>query len=107
MAEKLSEKQARFCQAVARLILKADELGYAVTFGDCYRDPRCPYGHPNSNHRKRLAVDLNLFRGGRYLTRTEDYAELGEYWKTLAPDAVWGGDFDDGNHFSFEHEGQK
>ena len=52
----LQEKQSRFVMLVAQLIEHATELGYQLSFGDAYRDIRVPYGHPNSTHRKRLAV---------------------------------------------------
>lgn len=101
----LVDKQARFMHMLALLILHAEQLGYQVTGGDLYRDPRCPYGHPYSNHKKRLAVDLNLFKDGDFLTSTEDHKPLGDYWKSIG--GSWGGDFDtpDGNHYSLEHEG--
>jgi hypothetical protein len=104
---KLVEAQSEFSVSVARLILRAYQLGYQVTFGDAYRDPRVTYGHPNSVHRKRLAVDLNLFKDGKFLTATEDHKVLGEWWKSQHPLARWGGDFEDGNHYSFEWEGVK
>lgn len=90
---------------MADLIVHAYELGYEMTFGDAYRDPRVTYGHPNSTHRKRLAVDLNLFKDGKYLTTTEDHRELGEWWEKQHPLARWGGRFEDGNHYSFEWDG--
>ena len=98
----LSKKQQRFAHMVALLILHAEQLGYAVTFGDAYRDDRVKYGHPKSLHRKRLAVDLNLFRDGKYLTTTDDHMPLGEYWESIG--GSWGGRFRDGNHYSLEHE---
>ena len=101
----LRNKQAQFTQAIAVLIRKADELGYQMTFGDAYRDPRCPYGLPTSLHKQRLAVDFNVFRDGEYLTRGEQYTDLGEFWESIG--GTWGGRFEDGNHFSFEHNGQK
>ena len=102
---KLREKQSQFALMVARLIIEASRLGYEVTLGDAYRDPRCGYGHRNSLHRKRLAIDLNLFRDGDYLTETEDYRELGEWWESIG--GTWGGHFNDGNHFSLAHDGMK
>lgn len=84
-----------------------ESLGCQATLGDAYRDPRVPYGHPKSAHRKRLAVDLNLFKDGKYLTATEDHAVFGAWWKQQHPLARWGGDFEDGNHYSFEWEGVK
>lgn len=106
MSPKLTA-QTEFSVSVARLILRAYQLGYQITLGDAYRDPRTTYGHPNSVHRKRLAIDLNLFKDGVYLTNTEDHRILGEWWKSQHPLARWGGDFEDGNHYSFEWEGMK
>lgn len=101
----LGEKQRKFTRMVGQLIQWAYEHGYELTFGDAYRDPRCPYGHKNSLHRKRLAVDLNLFRDGEYLTSTEDHRPLGEFWESIG--GSWGGRFNDGNHYSLEHEGMR
>jgi len=111
----LSEKQQQFTYCIANLILFAEATGYKLTFGDAYRDFRVfgrhgikkGYGRKNSCHKFRLAVDFNLFYNGEYLTDTEDYRVLGEYWEGLHPAARWGGHFDDGNHFSFEHEGSQ
>jgi hypothetical protein len=77
--------------------------GYELTFGDAYRDPRVEYGHPHSLHRKRLAIDLNLFKDGQYLASTDDHRMFGEYWESQG--GTWGGRFKDGNHYSLEHEG--
>ena len=89
----------------ALLILHAEQLGYELTYGDAYRDSRVPYGRSRSNHKIRLAVDFNLFRDGQYLTSTADYKPLGEYWESIG--GAWGGQFDDGNHFSLEHDGMR
>jgi len=90
-------------------------MGYEVTIGDVFRDPRVhgqlgvrkSYSHPKSAHKVKLAIDLNLFRDGEYLQLTEDHRPLGEWWKEQHPLARWGGDFDDGNHYSFEWGGVK
>lgn len=113
--ESLREKQSRLLVMVAHLILKAKELGYEGTGGDFYRAPELHgvvgekkgYGHRNSSHKVRLAFDLNLFKDGKFLTTTEDHKTLGEWWEAQAPDARWGGRFNDGNHYSLEHEGHK
>jgi len=97
----LREKQSKLVHMVALLILHAEQLGYRLTFGDAYRPSGCGYGHVNSLHRKRLAIDLNLFKDGQYLTTTEDHKPLGEYWESIG--GTWGGRFDDGNHYSLEH----
>jgi hypothetical protein len=111
--ETLRQKQSRFARMVARLVDKASELGYEVTFGDAFRDPRVfgamgvrkGYGESRSAHKQRLAVDLNLFRGGRFLSTTQAHRELGEWWE--AQGGTWGGRFEDGNHYSLEHGGIK
>lgn len=113
----LGEKQRLFTRLVARLIDFAYANGYELTFGDAYRSPeeaarnaRSGTGIANSLHTQRLAVDLNLFRDGAYLTDSEAYRPLGEFWKTLDPACCWGGDFQsrpDGNHFSITHNGIK
>ena len=101
----LREKQSKFCHMVALLILHAEQLGYEFTFGDAYRQPDCGYGHPNSNHKRRLAIDLNLFKDGQYLTEDKDQEPLGLYWESIG--GAWGGRFKDGNHYSLEHEGMR
>jgi hypothetical protein len=111
----LLQKQKEFAKLIPRLIDKAHELGYEVTIGDAYRDPRAfgamgskiAYGHPRSAHKIRLAVDLNLFRDGVFMQTTADHRALGTWWQQQHPSARWGGTFDDGNHYSFEHEGVK
>lgn len=101
----LQQKQSDFVSMIARLILFAEMMGYELTFGDAYRDPRCDYGHPQSLHKQRLAVDFNLFKDGVYLIKTSDHEVLGLYWEFIG--GTWGGRFGDGNHYSLEHEGQK
>lgn len=113
MNETLLQKQQRFTLMVAELIRKANELGFQTTLGDAYRDPRVhgamgvkmAYGRANSCHKLRLAIDLNLFRHGVYLTTTSDHAPLGQWWESIG--GAWGGRFDDANHYSLEHEGVK
>ncbi len=109
----LGEKQRKFAQMVAKLIQKAAELGYEVSFGDAYRDPRVfgsmgvrmGYGESKSAHKHRLAIDLNLFKDGVFLAHTEQHKPLGEWWESIG--GAWGGRFNDGNHYSLEHDGIK
>lgn len=103
---KLREQQSKFALMVAQLILKAVEFGYDVTLGDAYRDPRLHgeigekkgYGSANSFHKKRLAIDLNLFKDGEFLDGTTAHKQLGEWWESIG--GTWGGRFNDGNHYS-------
>lgn len=98
-SDRLRKRQFEFAKAVPELISEAFRLGFDVSLGDAYRDPRCPYGSKSSKHHRRLAIDLNLFRRGVYLTKTEHHAQLGEYWESLG--GIWGGRFDDGNHYEW------
>lgn len=109
----LFERQTQFTKLLPKLFTKAFELGFDVTLGDAYRDPRVfgpmgtrqGYGESNSNHKQRLAIDLNLFKNGKFLQATEDHKPLGEYWESLG--GTWGGRFNDGNHYSLEWQGMK
>ena len=127
----LGDKQRLFTHYVGSLIIWLYDNGYEATLGDAYRDPRLaalnakpgPNGEPpkgiaNSLHCEKLAIDLNLFKDGIYLTGTESYRPMGEFWESLHPLARWGGRFTkmvngeikpwpDSGHFSFEHERRK
>lgn len=110
---RLSLRQARvaFTMACARLILEAERLGLepAMDEGTERLTPKDPLSdhRPGSLHHVGLALDLLLYRNGAYLTKTEDYRRLGEFWERQHVLARWGGRFNDGNHFSFEWEGRK
>lgn len=107
----LLEKQKLFVRLITDLLVWADQQGYELTFGMAERskEEATRLGFPNSNHTRRLAIDLNLYRGGIYLDRTEDHRELGEWWEGRHELCRWGGRFSrpDGNHYSLEHEGIK
>ena len=109
----LSGTQMEFALDVAELINYINDKGYGCTFGDAYRSPRAfggmgekgPYGRAKSAHKQRLAVDLNLFKDGHYLSSTQAHAPFGEFWCGLHPDNKWGGDWNDGNHYSRKYGG--
>lgn len=111
----LGQKQRTFVRLIGMLIEYAYATGYELTFGDAFRDPRVHgeigvkkgYGHATSLHKSKLAIDLNLFKDGKYLSSSEDHRPLGEYWESLDPNCQWGGHFDDGNHYSYKHGGMK
>ena len=89
---KLNQRQFNHAHRVALLILHGEQLGYDVRIASSYRkgDPKL--------HGYYLATDVDLFKDGVYLDKTEDHKELGEYWVSIG--GTWGGDFDDGNHYS-------
>jgi len=110
----LRTKQSLFVYLVAILCIEADHQGYELTFGEAYRSPeeaarlaKAGKGIKNSLHGQRLAIDLNLFKDGKYLTSSEAHRPLGEWWERLNPLCRWGGRFGDGNHYSLEHGGRK
>lgn len=110
----LSELQQLFAATTIALYQRILAEGYKFTYGETWRDPRIAAlnakagtGIAHSLHTDRLAVDINLFKNGIYLPNTSDHALFGAYWKTLHPLARWGGDFKDGNHYSFTWEGRQ
>jgi len=60
-----------------------------------------------SAHLEKREIDLNLFINGEYKADKESHRPLGEYWKSLHPDNVWGGDFtfNDANHYEMKYNG--
>jgi hypothetical protein len=105
----LVPKQVAFTYDIALLILMAHRLGYYLTFGEAYRMPNAKHGLKNSLHKKRLAVDFNLFlmKNGKLVWQrsTKAHKVIGELWEQLGN--TWGGRFNDGNHYSKEHQGVK
>ncbi len=108
----LRQKQSKFADMLAGLLITARQMGYEVTLAEAYRPPETAKlyasqgrGSARSLHVQRLAIDLNLFRNGRYLSSTKAHTPLGEYWESIG--GTWGGRFGDGNHYSLAHGGRK
>jgi len=100
--ESLRQRQSRFARMITLFLVWLDGEGYEVTFGDAYaRD-----GHmKGSLHYSRLAFDLNIFRGGKYLTGADELESVGEFWESIG--GAWGGRFGDVCHFSLSTWGRK
>jgi len=116
----LLEKQKEFSVLIADFILRIKHIGYDCTLGEAWRPPEMvkiyadrKVGSLKSVHLDRLAMDLNVFKNGILLTKTEDYKEIGELWESMG--GSWGGRFKssdgtpkpDGNHFSIAFMGRK
>ncbi|MEO7959859.1 MAG: M15 family peptidase, partial [Fibrobacteria bacterium] len=87
---KLGERQELFSRLIAKLILKMYDMGYQVRMGDVWAKPRNPLEHKaNSLHYEKCAADLNLFQNGKFLDKTSDHANFGDYWETLHPNCRW------------------
>jgi hypothetical protein len=104
----LRQKQSIFIFLVARLIIFAYENGYEMTFGEAYRSPeealrltKLNKGIENSLHIKKLAIDINLFKDGKFLSSTESHKLLGDWWERQHRHCRWGGRWNDGNHYEF------
>ena len=95
---------------VQLLVGYADLMGYRLTYGEAYRLPGSSHGHSRSLHYDRLAVDFNVFTQNaagswRYQSATSAHRELGKFWEMLG--GSWGGDYNDGNHYSLSHDGRR
>ena len=108
----LLEQQMIFARNIGLLLQFISKSPYKCTLGEVYRTPKQAAlnaqegsGIVNSLHCERLAIDINLFKDGKYLKDSKDYATIGAYWKSLHILNSWGGDFHtrpDGNHFQMQ-----
>ena len=97
----LGEKRALFTSLVPRLIDKMIEDGYTPLMGkDGLKHMK------NSLHFEGLAIDIDLFKDGVYLTKTDDHLIFGQFWESLDDSCRWGGRWGDGNHYSLTYEGR-
>lgn len=109
--------QKLFPHLLAQLYEWCWNHGYEITGGEWWRsdetaqiDEKEGKGRAKSLHRLRIAEDLNLFKNGVYLKRLEDYQPPGQFWESLTtPEykCVWGGRFNDADHFSLEYGGME
>jgi hypothetical protein len=102
-------EQFLFLIDVAKLIIYANENGFTLTGGELFRTREQQEIYvksgksntSNSNHLRRLAIDLHGFKNKVLLT-SEEMKPLGDYWESLNPLNRWGGNFKnlkDGVHF--------
>jgi hypothetical protein len=111
----LGKKQERFSRALPLLYLYAQYHGYEIRTGDVFRDPRAfgklgvakGYGHKNSAHKNKLAVDANITKDGIYLrgmAAGDAHNFLHNFWDMLGGAKRIPHDL---NHYSFEHQGMR
>lgn len=94
----LGEHQETFSKHVAMLINEAIRQGFGVRIGEVLRtvEQQKIYFNTgasrtmNSQHLKKLAIDLNLIVAGRLASKGEIYI-LGKWWEGLDPLNRWGG----------------
>lgn len=94
----LGQNQELFSIQVALLIQRAHEMGFGVRLGEVLRTPEQQKLYfntgrsktMNSQHLKKLAIDLNLIVNGRLATAAE-IKPLGKWWEALDVANRWGG----------------
>lgn len=112
----LNAKQARFTYKIAQLIVWAkEELGVDLIGVELFRTKEQAEiyaeqekGIINSVHRLKLALDMYVYKDGKILWDGLIYKEIGDKWKSMDPDARWGGEMRrrDVYHYSFYHKGR-
>lgn len=106
----LVAEQWEFLKDFARLVEFCEKQGLVVTGGELWRTPEQQRVYVdtgrsqtmNSNHLKRLAVDLNFFKDGKLVYDDATIRPVGEFWESLHAKNRWGGNwhsFKDRPHF--------
>jgi hypothetical protein len=106
----LGQKQELFALMLPDLLERANELN-PVRIGDTFRDPRVfgqmgkqkGYGHKNSCHKLKLAVDINFVVDG-VLGGEELHEKLHDWWDNQGGANRIPHDL---NHYSLEHNGYR
>jgi len=102
------DDQFEFLQDFCMLVRFAVRLGFKVTAGELFRPQEMQQIYfdtgrsktLNSQHKSKLAGDLNFFIDGKYvngassLYAIEALTPLGKFWESLSPQNRWGGNFD-------------
>ena len=97
-----SEHQFIFSSMVPLLILYIYQRGHTVSIGDVWAKS----GHKRGSlHYRKLAIDLNLFKDGKYLRKTSAHEHFGIFWESLHPNNRHGSRFNDGNHYEYVPNG--
>lgn len=94
-------EQAQFLHDACKLIQFATAAGFVVTAGELFRtaEQQAIYYKTgrsktmDSNHLKRLAIDLNFFKDGVLCYDMNALKVVGQYWESLDQKNRWGGNF--------------
>ena len=97
----LGENQEAFMRDVEKLLIYLHINGYSVRGGELERTQAQQEIYYNtgksktmqSNHLKRCAIDLHIFKNGAWLQSKQDLQEIGNYWESLNSLNRWGGNF--------------
>lgn len=114
----LRRRQVLLVKSLGRLIRYADERGYELTLGEAYVQQLRPSREgvfyndavhmEGSLHYSRLAIDLNLFVAGKYVSDGEHFGwvDLADFWQSIDPLCRSGRFFGDANHCSVTFGGK-
>ncbi len=100
----LGELQEEFMLMVGHLIIYAYSLGYRIRGGHLLRCRLCLTGAKQSVHKDKLAIDLNLFKDGQFLTDGTGHDELHDFWDQMGGAERIPNDL---NHYSMEYQGRR
>ena len=106
----LGQHQEAFMRDFSKLLIFIHQNGYEVRGGELLRTPEMQEIYlrtgksktSKSNHLVKCAVDLFIFKDGKWLLNKEDLKMFGDFWCSLDPMNQWGGfyqTFYDGPHF--------
>ena len=106
----LREEQACFSLSIATFILWLYEQGYEVSIGEVHRPVEMQKIYVDSGrsktmdsqHLKKQAADLFIFKNGRLLATKEEMQFAGNQWESMDAINSWGGNwksFKDIPHF--------
>lgn len=95
------KQQAAFLLDACKLIEFATKQGFEVTGGELYRTEAQQVIYfqtgksktMDSNHLKRLAIDLNFIQEGKLIYDMPLLEPIGKFWESLNPANRWGGHF--------------
>ena len=97
----LRQHQVAFAKDTIKLYQFILEKGFEFTYGEVLRTPEQQAIYVKegksktslSNHLRKLAVDLAIFKDGAFITTKEILQEIGDYWESLNPLNRWGGNW--------------
>lgn len=107
---KLSEKRCKFSSMLCDLIKWGNQEGLQIAIAEVLRTKEqqelyIKLGKSktmNSKHLDGLGADLIVYINGVYQPNKPAYEKLGQKWKSMDTENVWGGDWGwDANHFQY------
>lgn len=99
--------RVKFLYLLGKLLVFAEQNKIQLITFTFYRDPAQQIQEfvkgkskikTNGPHQKWTAIDMAIVEGGKALfdssgATIKKYKKLGDYWKTLDKNCIWGGDF--------------